>query len=75
MAFVEYSVFGNPRLREECPLYDAYYRYFMGQQDKITQRAGGASVTDRREVCYALYSLKSTFDEQRKLPVSISGAI
>ncbi|MDR8459553.1 trp operon repressor, partial [Acinetobacter baumannii] len=21
----------------------------------------GASVTDRREVCYALYSLKSTF--------------
>ena len=31
----------------------------------------GASVTDRREVCYALYSLKSTFDGQRKLPVSI----
>ncbi|MDR8273755.1 trp operon repressor, partial [Acinetobacter baumannii] len=26
----------------------------------------GASVTDRREVCYALYSLKSTFDGQRK---------
>ena len=31
----------------------------------------GASVTDRWEVCYALYSLKSTFDGQRKLPVSI----
>ena len=33
-------------------------------------RSGG-SVTDRRKVCYALYSLKSTFDGQRKLPVSI----
>ena len=33
-------------------------------------RSGG-SVTDRREVCYALYSLMSTFDGQRKLPVSI----
>ncbi|THN22202.1 trp operon repressor, partial [Klebsiella pneumoniae] len=31
----------------------------------------GASVTDRREVCYALYSLKSTFDGQRKLAGAI----
>ena len=35
----------------------------------------GASVTDRREVCYALYSLKSTFDGQRKLKNELGAGI